>query len=134
VINYDLPNIAESYVHRIGRTARAGAAGTAISFCAADEVAHLRGIEKLIRSAIPATDRRSARPAHGRSDGIRTAQPRKDHAHPRRGNAQDRRHAPAASRAQPRHNPNDLATLPFLQPAVRPHAHRAPASASITGE
>ncbi|MGM0770612.1 MAG: DEAD/DEAH box helicase [Halobacteriota archaeon] len=47
VINYDLPNIPESYVHRIGRTARAGADGTAYSFCAADERDFLRDIEKL---------------------------------------------------------------------------------------
>jgi superfamily II DNA/RNA helicase len=59
VINYDLPNIPESYVHRIGRTARAGAAGVAISFCDAEERAYLRDIEKLIRISIPATDRRS---------------------------------------------------------------------------
>jgi superfamily II DNA/RNA helicase len=63
VINYDLPNIPESYVHRIGRTARAGAAGAAISFCDAEEAAFLRDIEKLIRMAIPATDRRAGRPA-----------------------------------------------------------------------
>jgi ATP-dependent RNA helicase RhlE len=60
VINYDLPNIPESYVHRIGRTARAGAAGVAISFCDHEERAYLRDIEKLIRMTIPATDRRSA--------------------------------------------------------------------------
>jgi len=120
VINYDLPNIPESYVHRIGRTARAGAAGIAISFCAADEVPHLRAIEKLIRTAIPATDRRSARPAHGRPEDKRAAPPRQDHAHPRRGHGPTRRHAPGQSRGKPRHDPNNLATLPFLQPAVRP--------------
>ena len=65
VINYDLPNIPESYVHRIGRTARAGAAGVAISFCDYDEAPFLRDIERLIRMAIPATDRRTGtRPAH----------------------------------------------------------------------
>jgi ATP-dependent RNA helicase RhlE len=47
VINYELPNIAESYVHRIGRTARAGAEGTAISFCDQEERAYLRDIERL---------------------------------------------------------------------------------------
>jgi ATP-dependent RNA helicase RhlE len=61
VVNYDLPNIPESYVHRIGRTARAGADGVAISFCDAEERAYLRDIEKLIRMSIPATDRRSVR-------------------------------------------------------------------------
>ena len=64
-VNYDLPNIPESYVHRIGRTARAGAAGVAISLCDADETSYLRDIEKLIRMSIPATDIRSSpRPLH----------------------------------------------------------------------
>jgi ATP-dependent RNA helicase RhlE len=53
VINYDLPNVPESYVHRIGRTARAGAAGIAISFCDASERAQLKDIEKLIRARLP---------------------------------------------------------------------------------
>jgi ATP-dependent RNA helicase RhlE len=52
VINFDLPAVAESYVHRIGRTARAGAAGVAISFCDQSERSHLRGIEKLIRTTL----------------------------------------------------------------------------------
>ncbi|MBZ0128573.1 MAG: DEAD/DEAH box helicase [Rhodobacteraceae bacterium] len=54
VVNYDLPNVPESYVHRIGRTARAGASGLAVSFCAGDEAKQLRDIEKLIKRAIPA--------------------------------------------------------------------------------
>src|SRR6202035_2688384 len=54
VINYDMPNEAEAYVHRIGRTARAGNSGIAISLCAPDEVAFVRAIEKLIRQPIPA--------------------------------------------------------------------------------
>jgi ATP-dependent RNA helicase RhlE len=53
VINYELPNVPESYVHRIGRTARAGAAGVAISFCDSEERAYLRDIEKLIRKSVP---------------------------------------------------------------------------------
>ncbi len=52
VINYDLPNEPENYVHRIGRTARAGADGTAYSFCAADEREFLRSIEKLTKLKI----------------------------------------------------------------------------------
>ena len=52
VINYELPNEPESYVHRIGRTARAGAEGTAYSFCAAEERSFLREIEKLTRVPI----------------------------------------------------------------------------------
>ncbi|MBI3451561.1 MAG: DEAD/DEAH box helicase [Rhodospirillales bacterium] len=56
VINYDLPNVPESYVHRIGRTARAGASGVAISFCDGEERAYLRDIEKLIRRNLPVVD------------------------------------------------------------------------------
>ena len=53
VINFDLPNEPETYVHRIGRTARAGAKGIAISFCDGEERAFLRLIEKLIKKEIP---------------------------------------------------------------------------------
>ncbi len=53
VVNYDLPNEPESYVHRIGRTARAGATGLAISFCAASERAYLRDIERLLKRHVP---------------------------------------------------------------------------------
>ncbi|MBY0384790.1 DEAD/DEAH box helicase [bacterium] len=53
VINFELPNISESYVHRIGRTARAGADGEAISFCDQEEKAYVKDIEKLIGKSIP---------------------------------------------------------------------------------
>jgi ATP-dependent RNA helicase RhlE len=75
VVNFDLPNVPETYVHRIGRTARAGAEGVAISLCDAEETAFLRDIEKLIRMSIPATGRRTAPPHqhqsahHGRDTG-----------------------------------------------------------------
>jgi superfamily II DNA/RNA helicase len=168
VINYDLPNIPESYVHRIGRTARAGAAGIAISFCDADEVPFLRDIEKLIRASIPATDQRSSRPAARHAQGARpapsaaTRDPARRHnaqsAHkpradsvpaapvPERGapaprqqrrrrrGAQAGQHPPANGHGQRRHDPNNLATMPFLQPAVRPQPQTAPATVSITGE
>jgi ATP-dependent RNA helicase RhlE len=61
VVNYELPDVPESYVHRIGRTARAGAAGIAISLCDAAERDQLREIERLIRRSIPAEDRRKGR-------------------------------------------------------------------------
>lgn len=54
VINFDLPEVAETYVHRIGRTGRAGATGTAISFCDNEEIGSLRDINKLIGKKIPA--------------------------------------------------------------------------------
>ncbi len=59
VINFDLPNVPEAYVHRIGRTARAGNEGVAISLCDSSERAHLRGIEKLIRTRLPVEEPRA---------------------------------------------------------------------------
>jgi ATP-dependent RNA helicase RhlE len=57
VINYEVPNIPETYVHRIGRTGRAGASGIAVSFCDREERAYLKDIQKLIQMDIPeATD------------------------------------------------------------------------------
>jgi len=53
VINYDLPEVAETYFHRIGRTGRAGASGVAISFCAQDEKGYLKNIVKMINKSIP---------------------------------------------------------------------------------
>ena len=53
VINFEIPNVPEQYVHRIGRTARAGAAGLAISFVADDERPHLRAIERVTRQSVP---------------------------------------------------------------------------------
>ncbi|MDV7186403.1 DEAD/DEAH box helicase [Lutibacter sp. TH_r2] len=53
VINFDIPNIPETYVHRIGRTGRAGKTGNSYSFCSADEKAYIAGIQKLIKTEIP---------------------------------------------------------------------------------
>jgi ATP-dependent RNA helicase RhlE len=53
VVNYDLPNVPEDYIHRIGRTGRAGADGEAISLVCVDERAFLRDIERLIKRTIP---------------------------------------------------------------------------------
>ena len=87
VVNFELPDVPESYVHRIGRTARAGAAGIAISLCDAEERDQLRDIERLTRQSIPAEDRRRG-PAHG-SDPATHREP----------NARDTRSAdPAAGR------------------------------------
>nr|WP_234994778.1 DEAD/DEAH box helicase [Thalassococcus halodurans] len=70
VINYELPNVAESYVHRIGRTARAGREGEAISFCSPDERSLLKDIEKLIKREFEGkpAEGKSERPAPAKSD------------------------------------------------------------------
>lgn len=59
VVNFELPNVPEQYVHRIGRTARAGNDGVALSFCDRDEMAYLRDIEKVTRQKLPVIDRRA---------------------------------------------------------------------------
>ncbi len=65
VINYDLPNIPETYVHRIGRTGRAGAGGNAVSFCDAEEKSYLHDIHRLIGKSIPVMEH----PFMGTGDG-----------------------------------------------------------------
>jgi ATP-dependent RNA helicase RhlE len=76
VFQYELPNVPEAYVHRIGRTARAGAAGKAITLCDVTERGLLRDIEKLTKQAIPSEDRRAdqSRPLpDGRPEADRNA-------------------------------------------------------------
>ena len=53
VLNFELPNVPETYVHRIGRTGRAGASGIALSFCSREERAYLKDIERLIKKSVP---------------------------------------------------------------------------------
>lgn len=64
VINYELPNEPENYIHRIGRTGRAGKKGTALSFCEASEVVYLRQIERVIKKQLPVWE---AQPFHSRN-------------------------------------------------------------------
>ncbi len=80
VINYHLPMEPETYVHRIGRTARAGAEGVAVSFCSADERGKLRQIERLIRKPIPTDeshDFHSEKAARPNRDSRRHAKPKR---------------------------------------------------------
>jgi ATP-dependent RNA helicase RhlE len=81
VVNFDLPDVAETYVHRIGRTARAGAQGLAIAFCSADENGNWRAIEALIRQRVPVmavegNRSTAAAAAAERSEGQRRFTPR----------------------------------------------------------
>ena len=82
VYNYDMPNVPENYVHRIGRTARAGAEGSSISFCAPAEMGELQAIEKLLRKPLPvvggapwAADVVAAAPKPGQNRGQRPGRP-----------------------------------------------------------
>jgi ATP-dependent RNA helicase RhlE len=110
VINYDLPNIPETYVHRIGRTARAGASGMAFSFCDQEEREYLRDIEKTIRKRVPVVDEHPHRsplgtPGSSYSGAIRTSQPSSS----QRQNNPPRRDQPTSGQRQ--NNPPRRETL-----------------------
>jgi ATP-dependent RNA helicase RhlE len=91
VVNFELPNESESYVHRIGRTARAGAEGIAISFCDATERGYLRDIEKLVKRKLTVIGEEP--PA-----GAKAAPPARDYT-PRKGNFHRHAHRRSARRA-----------------------------------
>ena len=81
VVNYELPNVPEDYVHRIGRTARAGGSGAAVSLVAPDEAPLLRDIEQLLKRTLPVQRAADVRdPRRVRRDSAREAAPR--HASP----------------------------------------------------
>ena len=69
VYNYELPNVPDQYVHRIGRTARAGADGKAVAFCAPDEMGELKDIQKTLKADIPVASGRPWEPSEGDRDG-----------------------------------------------------------------
>jgi len=86
VINYDLPIDPESYVHRIGRTARAGASGAAISFCSISEKIHLRNIERLLKRAVPKCKEHSFHSDNVAKAGIQNTKYQPRRRRPRYGN------------------------------------------------
>jgi superfamily II DNA/RNA helicase len=116
VVNFDVPNVPETYVHRIGRTARAGAEGVAISLCDGEEMPFVRDIEKLIRMSIPVSDRR-AQPLRFEQPAAKSTTARSATANPhkrgkrRRGEQtrRDRHHE------QPAESGGAIASVAFLQ-------------------
>ena len=93
VYNYDMPNVPENYVHRIGRTARAGADGRAVAFCAPAEVSELRAIEKVMKITIPVAG--GTPPTHAEQAAAKPAK-----------GGQRRPSAPANKRARPARRPS----------------------------
>src|SRR6185436_8315738 len=116
VINYDMPDAAESYVHRIGRTGRAGASGIALSFCDNDERGVLKDIERLMGRRVPvasggaasetphrdAPQERSAAPQRNRNETPRSDAPQGSPAPQRNRNETQRRDTPQGSPAPQR--------------------------------
>ena len=91
VYNFDLPNVPENYVHRIGRTARAGMDGAAVAFCAPDEVDELKAIQKVLKMDVPVL---SGRPWMGMEDPSHKSKPKGS-----RGNGGGRRRGGGAGQA-----------------------------------
>ena len=128
VVNYDLPEVPETYVHRIGRTGRAGREGTALSFCRADEKDYLKGIEKLLGRKLPVTEDHPypmVEPATGVDPMV---QARKEGRENARARAQERRQAQAAKPAgAPAPKPAKAAESPKAQ---QPKQKSEPAKAA----
>ncbi|WP_233244809.1 DEAD/DEAH box helicase, partial [Caulobacter sp. HMWF009] len=103
VFNYELPNVPESYVHRIGRTARKGKDGVAISFCADDERPLLKDIQKATRQTIPTFDRRNDKSLAAAAAVADKLAPPEKYVDPRR--ADPRNNVPSELRRQ-RNRPN----------------------------
>ncbi len=119
VINFDLPYVPESYVHRIGRTARAGAEGTAIAFCTSEERGLLRDIEKTIRQAVPVMEHplglANVQLAPAGRGGMPAAKPHRKG--PGEGRSEPRRERPAfAERAERPAAPAERAPSTFNAP------------------
>src|ERR1700691_520482 len=127
VVNFDLPNVPETYVHRIGRTARAGAEGIAISLCDREELPFLRDIEKLIGQSIPATGERAPSTRHEAPHPHHHAGQR-----PNRFRAEQRRRhenkaAPAhRQQEQTGESPDGIAAVGFLRSGNRSWREGAP--------
>jgi ATP-dependent RNA helicase RhlE len=122
VVNFDLPNMPETYVHRIGRTARAGAEGIAISLCDGEEVAFLRDIEKLIRMTIPVSDRR----ANQRREPLpATRAPIKSPVNERRREDRNGSTRKQTRQSQPNDTPRGTGSLAFIRGKDRPERGRA---------
>ncbi len=105
VVNYDLPEVPETYVHRIGRTGRAGREGTALSFCRADERDYLKAIEKLLGRKLPVTDGHPypmVEPATGVDPMVQARKEGKENA---RARAQERRKAQAGASVKEKEAP-----------------------------
>jgi ATP-dependent RNA helicase RhlE len=141
VFNYDLPNEHETFVHRIGRTARAGKDGVAISFCSPDEESDLRAIEKLTRVKIPEGDQsvydklpppqketaesimRNSRGRMSREEAqARAAETREKHG--RRGDHGNRKDSRNENRETAQNVPHDNASNPSQMPNGGRHRRR----------
>jgi ATP-dependent RNA helicase RhlE len=123
VVNYELPYTPEDYVHRIGRTGRAGLPGEAISLVANDELKLLAEIEKLLKRQVSKLDLPQGFEREGRGTGARHTEREE---HPARGSRQPERES-HASRSTHRGEKREPRPSSHAKQHVQPHAHKAPA-------
>ena len=138
VVNHDIPNIPESYVHRIGRTGRAGASGLAISLCDDEELEYLRDIQKLIKRTVPVVeehpfpmqggtpvvDAGRRQQGQGQRQPAPRAQQQRQGQQQQRGN--DRRSEPREPRSENRGSSERSQGRPQRQPEARPQRDAQP--------
>lgn len=138
VINYDIPHEPEAYVHRIGRTARAGTEGRAISFCEPDDRHDLRSIERTIRKAIPVLKRSefatpATQPPASQTPQTPPAASKPHHAAPAHGHATARTHSSEPHRPAP-HRSTEHRSPSHRPTEHRPAQHRAPTRSAHPAE
>lgn len=136
VVNYELPNVAEQYVHRIGRTGRAGVSGEAISFVSTEEMAFLSDIEKLMRRTLPREVVRGFEPspAPQATQRLRHAQLQRRGGGERRalGRSDGTRHSPRPKSTQPRSAARARGESPVREQQPRSNANaQFPSSGAI---
>lgn len=148
VFNYDLPNVAETYVHRIGRTARAGASGIAVSFCDPEERGDLRAIERLIRqplavrndhpdyksSELDPADELSPIPLEGADKPVLAHRPRRPNDRGRRPQGRGDRHRQSSSSGnRPQSGPRPAGSSDRPNHAQGPHANKGGSGSKSRG-
>jgi ATP-dependent RNA helicase RhlE len=128
VVNFDLPNVPETYVHRIGRTARAGADGIAISLCCGEELPFLRDIEKLIGKSIAASGEKGRPGRDAAPKPQRSAHQRHTHSRPDQRRHHDNNNAAVARgpEAPTSESPDGIASVAFLRREPRPWRQGGP--------
>ncbi|WP_193162095.1 DEAD/DEAH box helicase [Microbulbifer hainanensis] len=131
VVNFDLPNVPEDYVHRIGRTGRAGARGQAVSLVSADEIKQLQDIERLIKKPIPREEVEGFEPNHVVPEsGRNIGKPRNGGGAPKRGNGGGQGRDGARSGGNRRGNGNGNGAP--RDDSQRPRRRRRPARSTET--
>ncbi len=137
VIQFDLPEVPETYVHRIGRTARAGASGEAIALCSHEDRDKLRAIEKLIRQPIPAETRAGAQapaPTPAAPAPQRQAQPKGPRGeHKPQRQPQHRPNGHGGKPAEPKRNPQAGTSRAGARPPRRNRGATAPGAKATSG-